>query len=785
MHRTRRTRKAHPIVAIGLSLSLVMSSLPAPALGEAFEEVPEEVASASETSSSSQANTDEMLASEIFAQLANVPTTGSQANADDALQAALAGEPSTSAGIAHAFVQLAQEQNLGAQVVLGNDGTSWNVVNIAGQWQHVDAARAESADDTRWLLADDAQFSILAPESAPWTIVDDSAAPTIASDEAAEASMEEVPVQATERVQPPNEETQSEEGAEKTEEELQAEPKPEDAEAIEAGIDAEQEAQAATSENQQAPHSKASPITSDEAKNTSEPSTTSNGSTAPAKPANSQQMGLDAMAANDDNYRIAGKADYTSARQILTITNNERKAQGCSTLHMNRELQEVAMRRAAEISLNFSHQRPDGSNCDSLSSKMYAENIAAGYGSAEAIMSQWMNSPDHRSNILWKGFTSMGVGCFQTGSIAYWVQVFGYDAGTNSYAGDGVQNKTYQTNVNYSVISLDGSGFNLNRTMSNPLPLNSGETFQLEVGIQNPGWSAAYCTPDASTFTWKSSNTAIATVSNKGLVKAGGTGGTATITATSPGKKSWSIKVKTTKALSLAKASVSKIGNKPYTGRQIRPKPTVKLGSRTLKLGTDYTLKWSNNVKGGTATITITGKGTYSGTKKVTFKIVAPGVQYYVHRQTYGNEPAWSKANGAQSGTTGESKRLEGIWIRLNQKPVSGSIQYRTHIQSYGWEKSWKSEGRMSGTSGESKRLEAIQIKLTGEMANKYDVYYRVHAQSYGWMGWAKNGASAGTAGQSKRLEAIQIVVLPKGANPPAANYRGANQMTSRAYVKK
>ena len=73
----------------------------------------------------------------------------------------------------------------------------------------------------------------------------------------------------------------------------------------------------------------------------------------------------------------------------------------------------------------------------------------------------------------------------------------------------------------------------------------------------------------------------------------------------------------------------------------------------------------------------------------------------------------------------------------------------------------------MSGTSGQSKRLEAIRIKLTDELAENYDIYYRVHAQEFGWLGWAKNGESAGTEGYSYRLEAIQIVVTAKGDMAP------------------
>ena len=120
------------------------------------------------------------------------------------------------------------------------------------------------------------------------------------------------------------------------------------------------------------------------------------------------------------------------------------------------------------------------------------------------------------------------------------------------------------------------------------------------------------------------------------------------------------------------------------------------------------------------------------------------------------------------SGTSGESKRLEGIKIELFDTKYSGGIEYSTHVQSYGWQDP-VADGKMSGTSGESKRLEAIKINLTGEIAEKYDVYYRVHAQTYGWLDWAKNGEEAGSAGFGYRLEGIRIMLVEKGQEAPGA----------------
>lgn len=58
-----------------------------------------------------------------------------------------------------------------------------------------------------------------------------------------------------------------------------------------------------------------------------------------------------------------------------------------------------------------------------------------------------------------------------------------------------------------------------------------------------------------------------------------------------------------------------------YDGTAKTPTVTVTDGSKTLILNTDYTVKYSNNVNAGTATVIIAGKGNYSGSINRTFKI--------------------------------------------------------------------------------------------------------------------------------------------------------------------
>ena len=100
--------------------------------------------------------------------------------------------------------------------------------------------------------------------------------------------------------------------------------------------------------------------------------------------------------------------------------------------------------------------------------------------------------------------------------------------------------------------------------------------------------------------------------------------GTATVTVTGKGTYSGTKTATfTISGKSISSATVSSISNQAYTGSAIKPSVTVKDGTKLLTSGTDYTVSYSGNVNAGTATVTITGKGNYSGTKTATFKITA------------------------------------------------------------------------------------------------------------------------------------------------------------------
>ncbi len=67
--------------------------------------------------------------------------------------------------------------------------------------------------------------------------------------------------------------------------------------------------------------------------------------------------------------------------------------------------------------------------------------------------------------------------------------------------------------------------------------------------------------------------------------------------------------------------SLMPLSNYSYTGKAITPEVTLENNGFELVEGTDYTVAYSNNINAGIATITLTFKGNYTGTREVNFEI--------------------------------------------------------------------------------------------------------------------------------------------------------------------
>ena len=118
-----------------------------------------------------------------------------------------------------------------------------------------------------------------------------------------------------------------------------------------------------------------------------------------------------------------------------------------------------------------------------------------------------------------------------------------------------------------------------------------------------------------------------------------------------------------TTSLDAQGVTIYAIPDQNSTGEQIKPKPVVKHLGYLLVEGTDYELSYGANTEigKGTGTVTITGKGGYSGTLTRTFNIVLPAYEgtltvtapgAYTYGDALGAAPAVTSSAGSLSGET-------------------------------------------------------------------------------------------------------------------------------------
>lgn len=135
---------------------------------------------------------------------------------------------------------------------------------------------------------------------------------------------------------------------------------------------------------------------------------------------------------SDDDDDITPAPTYTEeqfAEEIFRLSNIERAKVGQSSLKYHSELQRAAMLRAKEISIKFSHIRPNGKKSDTVSGEfnvgcIVGENIG-GATTPDALVEAWMKSDGHRWAILNNSAQYLGVGVHKCADGTYdCVQIF-------------------------------------------------------------------------------------------------------------------------------------------------------------------------------------------------------------------------------------------------------------------------------------------------------------------------------------------------------------------------
>ena len=158
----------------------------------------------------------------------------------------------------------------------------------------------------------------------------------------------------------------------------------------------------------------------------------------------------------------------------------------------------------------------------------------------------------------------------------------------------------------------------------------------------------------------------------------------------------------------------------PYTGKAVTQSKltVVKFGETVLKYGRDYSITYKNNVDVGKATMTVTGKGSFAGTIKKTFKIAPPA----------------AVLTGVTSTASG---RMTVHWEKQREQTTGYEIEYSTKRDF----------------SSESKKLKVTRNTVIAQTIAKLKpgVTYYVRIRTYKTIGSA-NYYSAWSKKQSVKI---------------------------------
>lgn len=216
------------------------------------------------------------------------------------------------------------------------------------------------------------------------------------------------------------------------------------------------------------------------------------------------------------------------------------------------------------------------------------------------------------------GYTVSGNKATDAGSYTATVKL--KDTGNTTWSDGTTENKTISWKIAPAKITAPKAETSLVYTGSAQTGVASGSGYTLSGTYEATGVGSYKATATLdSNYVWSDSTTGAKTIS-------------------------WKIS-----AAPLSEATVTVATTRAYTGSALKPVPTVTLGGRKLVAGTDYTVSYKNNVNPGTATVTITGKGNYTGTKTATFKVTQPFADVNSKTPHYA-DILWLYANGISTG---------------------------------------------------------------------------------------------------------------------------------------
>jgi uncharacterized protein YkwD len=123
------------------------------------------------------------------------------------------------------------------------------------------------------------------------------------------------------------------------------------------------------------------------------------------------------------DHSVLGYATNISSKVLLAETNAARTANHEDALELNAALSQAAQAKANDMAQHnyWSHVTPDGrqpwSFIDATPYQYLAagENLAYGFGDSDQVVTAWLNSPEHRANLLNHNYRDVG---FATANVA-------------------------------------------------------------------------------------------------------------------------------------------------------------------------------------------------------------------------------------------------------------------------------------------------------------------------------------------------------------------------------
>ena len=371
-------------------------------------------------------------------------------------------------------------------------------------------------------------------------------------------------------------------------------------------------------------------------------------------------------------------------KKLVNSVNKERsktsKSKAVSELAV---LERTGNVRSKEIVTKWSHTRPDGSSWATVLSTygVSNKNLKAGEDLAkvsttakenysesfltqisDVIHKSLMNSPTHKKVILNQSYSNIGVGIYsevKNGKLFVYITEHFKNANTT-------QSSTKKTSISKATIS------GVPKTKA-----YTGKQIKPSITVKYSGKTLK-----------KGTDYTISYGKNKSV-------GKATIKITGKGKYTGSV----TKSFTITKRNVStltysKISNKAYTGKQIKPSITVKYSGKTLKKGTDYTVSYGKNKSTGKATVKITGKGNYTGSVTKTFYIVPKKVTVSSVKSTAKKSVTvqYKKVTGASGYQISHQKSGSKNWtnVTVSSKSASKTLtklaskkNYKVKVRAY------------------------------------------------------------------------------------------------------